>query len=220
MDTLDRINTQDQDALRRVLDDALNRTVGQPRRGLLVALAAPSGAGKTTIARGLVAEGGASFSISATTRQPRPGERHGVDYYFMTEADFSDLAAQGSFLEHAKVFGNFYGTPFQPVEDLLSAGIDVLLDIDWQGARQVAQRMPRDLVSIFLLPPSSDELERRLRGRGTDSEAVISGRMAKAADEISHWDEFDYVLINDDVDACRACVRSILDAERIKRRNR
>ncbi|HMO77459.1 MAG TPA: guanylate kinase [Sphingopyxis sp.] len=189
------------------------------RRGLLFVLSSPSGAGKTTISRKLLAaDGNIALSISATTRPPRPGETDGTDYHFVDVESFKQMAAGDEFLEWAHVFGHRYGTPRAPVEAMLEAGKDVLFDIDWQGAQQLYQEAGPDVVRVFILPPSMEELERRLRSRGTDSDEVIAARMARAANEISHWDGYDYVLINDDVDACYGEVMAILRAERLKRR--
>ena len=191
---------------------------GFKRRGVLFVLSSPSGAGKSTIARKLLAaDAGLQMSVSATTRPIRPGEVDGKDYHFVNLERFRAMVGNNEFLEWAHVFGNRYGTPRAPVEAMLAAGRDVLFDIDWQGAQQLHQIAGGDVVRVFILPPSMDELERRLRGRGTDSEDVITGRMARAANEIAHWDGYDYVLVNDDADACFAKVRTILDAERLKR---
>ncbi|MBB6123882.1 guanylate kinase [Sphingobium subterraneum] len=191
---------------------------GFKRRGVLFVLSSPSGAGKSTIARKLLAaDNGLQMSVSATTRPIRPGEVDGKDYHFVDLERFRAMVANHEFLEWAHVFGNRYGTPRAPVEAMLAAGRDVLFDIDWQGAQQLHQIAGGDVVRVFILPPSMDELERRLRGRGTDSEDVITGRMARAANEIAHWDGYDYVLVNDDADACFAKVQTILEAERLKR---
>ena len=188
------------------------------RRGLLFVLSSPSGAGKSTLARRLLAaESGIAMSVSATTRAPRPGEQDGREYHFLGAAAFDAMVADGGFLEWAHVFGNRYGTPAAPVRALLSQGSDVLFDIDWQGTQQLSQSAPHDLVRIFILPPGMVELERRLRARAADSDAVIASRMARAADEISHWSEYDYVIVNDDLERCLADVRTILAAERMKR---
>mgnify|MGYP000601185616 CR=1 FL=1 len=188
------------------------------RRGLLFVLSSPSGAGKSTLSRMLLdADAKIALSVSYTTREPRPGEIEGVHYHFTDTATFKKMAADGEFLEWAHVFDNRYGTPRAPVEKALAEGRDVLFDIDWQGAQQLYQQAGGDVVRVFIFPPSLDELERRLRARGTDSDAVISGRMARANSEISHWDGYDYVLVNDDVDQCFVHVKAILDAERLKR---
>ena len=189
------------------------------RRGLLFVLSSPSGAGKSTISRRLLEDNTRlSMSVSATTRPPRPGEVDGVHYQFVGPARFEAMAAAGEFLEHATVFGNRYGTPRAPVLAQLQAGRDVLFDIDWQGTQQLSESAESDIVRVFILPPSSAELERRLRGRAQDSEAVIAQRMSKANDEMSHWAEYDYVIVNDDLEASVARVQSILTAERLKRR--
>lgn len=182
-------------------------------------LSSPSGAGKTTMSRRLLAEDPhIALSVSATTRPPRPNEEHGRDYYFVTDAEFDRMIEEGEFLEYATVFGNRYGTPRAPVQAALARGQDVLFDIDWQGTQQLHQtEAGRDLVGVFILPPSMTELERRLRARGTDSEAVIQNRMSRAATEISHWAEYDYVLVNDDPDVCLDDIRAILKAERLSR---
>ena len=189
-----------------------------PRRGLLLILSSPSGAGKSTMARRLMDwDPSLRFSVSATTRAPRPGEEDGVHYWFHDHAGFRALVASGGMLEHAEVFGNFYGSPRAPVETAMREGRDTLFDIDWQGGQQIKQAMRDDVVSVFILPPSIAELERRLRGRGQDSDAVIAGRMAKSRDEISHWAEYDYVLVNDDADATFERVRAIVTAARLRR---
>ncbi len=188
------------------------------RRGLLFVLSSPSGAGKSTIARKLLAaDRGLEMSVSATTRPIRPGEEDGKDYHFVDLDRFRAMVADGEFLEWAHVFGHRYGTPKKPVDEILSRGRDVLFDIDWQGAQQLHQQAGGDVVRVFILPPSIDELHRRLAGRATDAPAVIDARMARAASEIAHWDGYDYVLVNDDVERCFAEVKTILDAERLKR---
>ena len=188
------------------------------RRGLLLILSSPSGAGKSTLSRMLMAwDPTMRFSISATTRKPRPGEEDGREYYFHSREEFQAMVAQGEMLEHAEVFGNFYGSPREPVEVAMQAGTDTVFDIDWQGGQQVKQAMTSNVVSIFILPPSIAELERRLRSRGQDSDEVIAGRMAKSEAEISHWAEYDYVLINNDLDQAEADLITILKAERMRR---
>ena len=188
------------------------------RRGILFVVSSPSGAGKSTISRMLLEnDPGLSLSVSATTRPPRPGEVDGKDYRFVDLPQFKDMVANHEFLEWAHVFGNRYGTPRAQVDEALSAGRDVLFDIDWQGAQQLYQRAGGDVVRVFIFPPSMAELERRLRSRATDSEEVIQGRMSRAAAEISHWDGYDYVLCNDDVERCYNDVATILAAERLKR---
>jgi guanylate kinase len=188
------------------------------RRGLMLVLSSPSGAGKTTLSRRLLqADPLVELSISVTTRKQRPGEVDGRDYHFIDAARFDAMVKQGELLESAQVFGHRYGTPRAPVEAALSRGRDVLFDIDWQGTQQLREKADRDLVSIFVLPPSIPDLERRLRTRAQDSDEVIHSRMAKAADEMSHWAEYDYVVINSDVDHAFADVQAILAAERLKR---
>ncbi|CAN5241830.1 guanylate kinase [soil metagenome] len=188
------------------------------RRGLLFVLSSPSGAGKSTIARKLLAaDDGLEMSVSATTRPIRPGEVDGVDYHFVDLERFREMVANGDFLEWAHVFGHRYGTPHKPVDDILSDGRDVLFDIDWQGAQQLYQQAGGDVVRVFVLPPSMDELHRRLIARATDSPEVIDARMARAASEIAHWDGYDYVLVNDNVERCFNEVKTILAAERLKR---
>jgi guanylate kinase len=196
---------------------------GQPleRRGLMLVLSSPSGAGKTTLTRRLLAsDPGLRLSISVTTRPQRPGEREGVDYLFRSNDDFGIMVNKDEFLEHAKVFGNYYGTPRAPVEEAIEAGIDVIFDVDWQGTQQLKQKAHDDLVSVFVLPPSMRALELRLRARGQDRGEVIAERMARAEAEISHWPEYDYIIINDDIDRAESEVRAILVAERLKRHRR
>ena len=188
------------------------------RRGVLFVLSSPSGAGKSTISRMLLqSDPQLQMSVSATTRPMRPGEQDGVDYHFVDVPRFKQMVADGAFLEWAHVFGHRYGTPAAPVDAILSSGRDVLFDIDWQGAQQLHQLAGGDVVRVFILPPSMDELERRLRARNTDSDEVIAARMSRAASEIGHWDGYDHVLVNDDAVRCFEQVRTILQAERLKR---
>jgi len=180
------------------------------RRGRLYVIAAPSGAGKTSLVRALMQrEPALRFSISCTTRPRRPTEEHGRDYFFVDAAEFEHMAAAGEFLEHARVFDNRYGTPRRQVEEALAAGQDLILEIDWQGAQQVRRALP-ECISVFILPPSRVELERRLRGRGTDSEEVIRRRLRDAAADMSHWDEFDHVVVNDDFDRALADLQDLV----------
>lgn len=190
-----------------------------PRRGLLLILSSPSGAGKSTMARRLMDwDPTLRFSVSATTRAPRPGEQDGVHYWFHSRESFGALVTSGGMLEHAEVFGNLYGSPRAPVEAAMAEGRDTLFDVDWQGGQQIRNSaLGKDAVSVFILPPSIAELDRRLRTRGQDSDTVIAGRMAKSRDEISHWAEYDYVLINDDADRTFADLVAIVTAERLKR---
>jgi guanylate kinase len=188
------------------------------RRGLMFALSSPSGAGKSTLARKLIEDdANMALSVSATTRPRRPSEVDGREYKFMARETFEEMADRGEFLEHALVFGNHYGTPRAPVEALLIQGRDVLFDVDWQGARALRAAAPEDVVGIFILPPSMAELERRLHTRAEDSEDVIQKRMARSADEISHWEEYDYVLVNSLLEQTLAQIKQILAAERLKR---
>ena len=189
------------------------------RRGLLVILSSPSGAGKSTLAKRLMAwDCRLSFSVSATTRTPRTGELDGREYFFKSRDEFLKMVKDGEMLEHAEVFGNFYGSPKAPVEAAIADGRDVLFDIDWQGGQQITNSALNDaVVSVFILPPSITELERRLNTRGQDTDDVIAGRMTKSRDEISHWAEYDYVLVNDDLDECESRLKTILTAERLKR---
>lgn len=185
----------------------------------MLVLSSPSGAGKSTIAKALLStEPELSLSVSATTRPPRPGEVEGQDYFFVSPERFDEMVAGGEFLEHATVFDKSYGTPRAPVEEALDAGRDVLFDVDWQGAQQIKEQARDDLVSIFILPPSIDELERRLFTRAQDSAEVVRARMDKATSEMSHWGEYEYVIVNVDLDESIASAKSILRAERLKRR--
>ncbi|MGF6860512.1 guanylate kinase [Rhodobacteraceae bacterium MBR-64] len=189
------------------------------RRGLLIILSSPSGAGKSTLARALIGwDGDIRFSVSATTRAPRPGEVDGRDYHFRSRAAFQAQVAAGEMLEHAEVFGNFYGSPRAPVVEAMAAGRDTLFDIDWQGGQQIRNSsLGKEVVSVFVLPPSIHELAARLRARGQDTPEVIQARMARARDEISHWAEYDYVLVNRDLEQAGAELRAIVAAERLRR---
>lgn len=188
------------------------------RKGLLLVLSSPSGAGKTTLSRALLdADKNIQISISVTTRQPRPGEVDGKDYRFISEAEFERLRDNDELLEWARVFDHHYGTPRAPVEQTISNGSDVLFDIDWQGAQQLSEKLAGDLVRVFVLPPSGDALEKRLRARAQDAPDVVEKRMAKASSEISHWPEYDYVIVNTHLDDSIAGLRAILTAERLKR---
>jgi guanylate kinase len=189
------------------------------RRGLMLVLSSPSGAGKTTISRMLLErDSGLSMSVSSTTRPIRPGEEDGRDYHFVDPTEFNLMINRQEFLEHAKVFGNYYGTPRSAVEGALAGGSDVIFDIDWQGAQQLSQVAGGDLVRVFILPPSTEELDRRLHTRAQDSDEVVASRMAKAADEMSHWAEYDFIVINEDVEKSVAQVQAILTAERSRRK--
>ena len=191
---------------------------GVERRGLMIVLSSPSGAGKTTLSRMLIAETPAlQMSVSATTRPKRPGEVNGKDYFFVDHPRFETMVANGELLEWATVFDNRYGTPRAPVEAALSSGQDVLFDIDWQGTQQLRDRSPKDVVSVFILPPSVSALEQRLHTRAQDSEEVIRGRMRKAGDEMSHFDAYDYIVVNDNIGIAFEAVKSILRAEQLKR---
>ena len=189
-----------------------------PRRGLLIILSSPSGAGKSTLTKKLDWDESMQFSVSATTRNPREGEVEGREYYFRSHEEFRRMVANDEMLEHAEVFGNLYGSPRAPVEEAIAAGRDVIFDIDWQGGQQIVNSSLRhDVVSIFILPPSIAELERRLRGRGQDSDEVIEGRMRESMSEISHWGEYDYVVVNHDVEVAGEQLRTILKSERMRR---
>ncbi|MDX1821668.1 MAG: guanylate kinase [Alphaproteobacteria bacterium] len=190
----------------------------EQRRGLLIILSSPSGAGKSTLAKRLRDwDPSIRFSVSATTRAPRPGEEHGREYYFHSRAEFEAMVARDEMLEHAEVFGNFYGSPKGPVSAAIDAGRDVLFDIDWQGGQQVRNSsLGKHVLSVFILPPSIPELERRLRTRGQDSDDVINTRMTKSRDEISHWPEYDFVLVNDDLDVTFDKLKTIVSAERLR----
>ena len=189
------------------------------RRGLLFVLSSPSGAGKSSVAKALLdSDPNLTISVSATTRAPRPGEVDGKDYIFVSKEKFQNMIDGDEFLEHATVFDNSYGTPKQPVEQAMSNGHDVLFDVDWQGAQEIQDYAGDDLVSVFILPPSVEELERRLKSRAQDSDEVVKGRMEKATSEMSHWDAYQYVIINQDIDKTVSNARAILKAERLKRR--
>lgn len=192
------------------------------RRGLMLILSSPSGAGKTTLANKLLAQEGEAciLSVSATTRPPRPGEAEGVHYHFLARSEFEARREAGEFIEWAEVFGHLYGTPRESVETTLGAGQDVVLDIDWQGARQLSQSAPGDVVRIFILPPSREALSRRLSARAADAADVLARRLAGASKEMSHWAEYDYVVVNCDLGESLAALRSILAAERLKRSRR
>ena len=188
------------------------------RRGLMLVLSSPSGAGKTTIAREILSrDANLRISVSVTTRPKRPGEVEGHDYSFVEEEDFRQMVNRRELLEHAAVFGHLYGTPRAPVEESLAAGQDVLFDIDWQGTQQLHETAREDLVSVFILPPSTRELERRLKSRAQDSEGVVAQRMSKAADEMSHYPEYDYIIVNNDIKTSVVQVEAILTAERLRR---
>jgi len=194
---------------------------GVERRGMMFVLSSPSGAGKTTLSRMLTeAISGLRMSVSTTTRAKRPGEVEGRDYHFVDKTRFEEMVKRGELLEWATVFDNRYGTPKAPVEAALSAGQDVLFDIDWQGTQQLREKARADVVSVFILPPSAADLEKRLRSRAQDSAGVIRRRMSRASHEMSHWAEYDYIVINHDVEAAFAEVQSILKAERLKRERR
>lgn len=203
---------------------SLQRSVELKRRGLMFILSSPSGAGKTTLSRSLLgrykdapAHEAIRMSVSVTTRKMRPGEVHGKDYFFIDDAEYQHMVSAGELLEHAKVFEYHYGTPAHFVNGCIGQGTDVLFDIDWQGTQQLKAKNPHDLVSVFILPPSMTELERRLKTRAQDSEEVVKKRMSKARSEISHWQEYDYVLINHELEETLEKIDSILKAERLKR---
>ena len=188
------------------------------RRGLCLILSSPSGAGKTTLARALLAsDAGLISSVSVTTRPPRAGEVEGESYFFVTTARFEAMRVGGELLKSAEVFGNFYGTPAQPVKEALTQGKDIVFDVDWQGAASIASILPEDTVRVFILPPSAEELARRIHTRGTDAKEVIENRLRAAAQEISHWNEYDYVLVNRDVEESLAALKAVLQAERLRR---
>jgi guanylate kinase len=194
------------------------KNIGVERRGLMFVMSSPSGAGKTTISRLLLErESNISLSVSVTTRPPRPGEVDGKDYYFIDPTEFNLMLNRHELLEHAKVFDHYYGTPKGPVEAALADGEDVLFDIDWQGEQQLKQAARSDLASVFILPPSTEELAKRLQQRAQDTADVVAARMAKAPDEISHWPEYDYIIVNYDIEESVAQVQAILVAERLKR---
>ena len=188
------------------------------RRGLVLVISSPSGAGKTTLAQRLLAQdNNIKLSVSVTTRPARPGEVDGADYWFISEEEFRNRREAGELLEWAEVYGNFYGTPRAPVEAMMASGNDVLFDIDWQGAQQLGDQIGSEIVRVFVLPPSGPVLEQRLRQRAQDSDAVVTERMARAADEVSHWGEYDYVIVNEDLDVSAEALQSILIAERLRR---
>lgn len=191
------------------------------RRGLMLVLSSPSGAGKTTLSRMLLeADSNIEMSVSVTSRTPRSGEVEGRDYHFVDRAEFQRMERNGELLEWATVFDNLYGTPKAPVEKALAAGRDVLFDIDWQGTQQLQEKRPSDVVRLFILPPTATNLEERLKTRALDPPEVVKARMARAAGEISHWAEYDYVIVNHDLDVALADIRSILSAERLRRERR
>jgi guanylate kinase len=196
----------------------MSAAYSNPRRGVCLILSSPSGAGKTTLARALFAsDASLTGSVSVTTRQPRPGEVDGESYIFVSPERFEAMRTSGELLEWATVFGNLYGTPAQPVKDALAQGKDIVFDVDWQGGRSIAEALPEDTVRVFILPPSGEELARRIYTRGTDAKEVIENRMRAAAREISHWDEYDYVLVNADLGESLSGLKAILEAERHKR---
>ncbi|MEZ2220857.1 guanylate kinase [Rhizobium sp. RCC_161_2] len=200
---------------------ATSTSIPIARRGLMLAISSPSGAGKSTIARTLLdTDKHVGLSVSVTTRQRRPSEIEGVHYHFVSQREFERLRDSDSLLEWAEVHGNFYGTPREPVETAMAEGRDMLFDIDWQGAQQLQEKMPADVVSIFVLPPTMTELQSRLHRRAEDSEEVIATRLANSRSEIAHWREYDYVIINDDLNAAFDAVQSIVKAERLRRDRR
>jgi guanylate kinase len=216
MRSMSKRSTLKRDSIKRVAGARGGRTIA--RRGLMLVLSSPSGAGKTTLSRMLLkSDKLVELSVSVTTRPRRANEKHGRDYLFIDKPQFEKMVANSELLEWAQVFGNLYGTPRMPVEGALKAGRDVLFDIDWQGTQQLREKVKDDVVTIFVLPPSIADLEKRLRTRAQDADDVIASRMAKAADEMSHWAEYDYVIINKDVEQAFAEVRAILAAERLKR---
>lgn len=201
-----------------VAGSPVSQTLPMARRGLMLVLSSPSGAGKTTISRRLLeTDPNLTLSVSATTRSPRPGETDGKDYFFVSDRRFEEMVKAGEFFEHADVFDHRYGTPRAPVETALRQGRDVLFDVDWQGAQQLRHAARQDLVGVFILPPSHAELERRLHTRAQDSAEVVRRRMAKAAAEMSHWSDYDYIVVNQDVEISVASVQAILAAERLRR---
>jgi len=201
--------------------DAVESIEQVRRRGMLFILSSPSGAGKTTLAKRLMeADPDVTLSVSATTRKPREGEVDGVDYHFVNKDEFAKMVVDGEMLEHATVFDNYYGSPRAPVEKVLAEGRDVLFDVDWQGAQQIRDSVKDDVVSVFILPPSVEELEARLRSRGLDDEATIRNRMDKSIAEMLNWPDYDYVLINTDLDTCESQLGSVLAAERLKKTRR
>jgi guanylate kinase len=200
--------------------DGARKSDAIARRGLMLVLSSPSGAGKTTLSRMLLDDPAVALSISVTTRPRRPGEENGAHYHFIDRARFDAMVANGELLEWAEVFGHRYGTPRAPVEEALAAGRDVMFDIDWQGTQQVHQKASIDVVRVFILPPSAADLEKRLHTRAQDSDEVIRGRMSRATHELSHWAEYDYIVVNRSVDDAFAEVQSILKAERLKRERR
>ncbi len=200
------------------MSDPANPVAMPARRGILFVLSSPSGAGKTTLAKRLLAaDPDLGLSISVTTRSPRAGEREGVDYFFRDEPGFFAMRDEGALLEWARVFDNYYATPRAPVEAAIAGGRDLLFDIDWQGAQQLKERLPQDLVRVFILPPSADVLEQRLKGRAQDAPEVVASRMSAATAEMSHWPEYDYVVVNADLEASARSLIAILTAERLRR---